>query len=188
MIDKEILKASQILREGGIIAYPTDTIWGIGCDATRAEAVQRIYDLKRRQDSKSMLVLVSSLDMLRSYVSRMPDRALEILQKAERPTTVIYPGAKNLAPNLIAEDGSVGIRITGEAFSQGLVASLGSPLVSTSANLSGEASPSFYAEISRAILDKVDHVVNWRRDETEAASASTILKIERGGKIITLRP
>ena len=188
MIEQEISRALQVIRGGGIIAYPTDTIWGIGCDATDPEAVQRIYQLKQRHDSKSMLVLVSSLEMLKYYVSAVPSAASELLEKVHRPTTVIYPGAKNLAPNLLAEDGSVGIRITGEAFSLGLVKSLGLPVVSTSANFSGEPSPARFADISPILLGATDYVVNWRREEEEPASPSTILKIDKGGKLITLRP
>ena len=188
MIDSEVRLAGEVLARGGIILYPTDTIWGIGCDATDSKAVQRIYDIKQRDDSKSMLVLVDGVSMLNDYISAMPDQALDLISKANKPTTIIYPGAQNLADNLLASDGSVGIRITSDPFCQALLKFTGKPIVSTSANLSGEPSPSLYLEITQEIIQKVEHVVNWRQDESEAALPSAIIKVESDGRINILRP
>jgi len=187
MIESEVRKAGELLLAGGIILYPTDTIWGIGCDATRSEAVQRIYTIKKRDDSKSMLVLVNGLDMLKDYVSDIPEQALDLISGADKPTTIIYPGAQNLADNLLAADGSVGIRICSDPFCQSLIEYTGKPIVSTSANLSGEPSPAIFREISEKILQKMDHVVNLRQDETEASLPSAIIKVESGGVIRILR-
>lgn len=188
MIESEVRLAGEVLKRGGIILYPTDTIWGIGCDATRSEAVQRIYDIKKRDDSKSMLVLVDGVDMLNDYISKIPDQALDLISNAFKPTTIIYPGARNIADNLVASDGSVGIRIPSDPFCQALLKFTSKPIVSTSANLSGEPSPSIYVEISQKILQEVDHVVNWRQDETEVALPSAIIKVESDGRINILRP
>ena len=188
MIDSEANIAGEVLLSGGIILYPTDTIWGIGCDATNMDAVQAIYDIKQRDDSKSMLVLVNGISMLKDYLKEIPAQALELLAKAEKPTTIIYPGARNLASNLLADDGSVGIRITSDPFCQKLIESAGVPIVSTSANLSGFSSPSLFSEISAKICQQVDHVVNWRQNETEPSLPSTIIKLEMDGRINILRP
>lgn len=188
MIDSEIIKAEEVLESGGIILYPTDTIWGIGCDATNQEAVQHIYTLKQREDSKSMLVLVNGVGMLKKYLSEVPPVALAFLAKTKKPTTIIYPGARNLAGNLVAEDGSIGIRITSDPFCNQLIESCGKPLVSTSANISGEPSPSVFSEIRSHILTQVDHVVGWRQDETEASLPSAIIKLEEDGQMTILRP
>lgn len=188
MMLREINIAGKILKSGGTILYPTDTIWGIGCDATRHKSVQSIYHIKQRADSKSMLVLVSGIAMLEEYVEQIPARALEIIEKAEKPSTIIYPGARNLASNLLAPDGSIGIRITSDPFCKKLIKSTGLPIVSTSANLSGEKAPSSFKEIKKSLLQKVDYVVNWRQDETDPSSPSAILKLEADGSITTLRP
>lgn len=188
MIDSEVREAGKVLAGGGIILYPTDTIWGIGCDATKSEAVQRIYNIKQRDDSKSMLVLVSGTDMLTDYITKIPDQALDLISKVQKPTTIIYPGARNLADNLVAKDGSVGIRIPSDPFCQALLKFTGKPLVSTSANLSGAPSPNVFGEISQEIFRKVDHVVNWRQDETDASVPSAIVKVESDGKIHIVRP
>ena len=186
--DKEDLQqALQVLRNGGIIVYPTDTVWGIGCDATNAEAVKRIYALKQREDSKSMLVLLDSPAKLPYYIGEIPDTAWTLLDccndandendEMMKPLTIIYPNARNLAPNLIAEDGSIGIRITNEAFSKALCAQLKHPIVSTSANISGHPSARFYAEIEQEILDGADYVCRFRRDDDCPAEPSSIIKI-----------
>lgn len=188
MINSELKKAAKVLGSGGIILYPTDTIWGIGCDATRLEAVQLIYALKQRDDSKSMLVLVKGLGMLKQYLHTVPPEALELIAKAEKPTTIIYPGARKLASNLLAADGSVGIRITSDPFCKKLIELTGKPIVSTSANVSGELSPSIFREIKSSILKQVDHVVQWRQDETEGSFPSAIIKLEEDGRISILRP
>ena len=188
MIEKEVHKAGAVLQSGGIILYPTDTIWGIGCDAGRKESVQDIYRIKQRADFKSMLVLVDGVHMLEHYLEKVPEQALEILEKASKPTTIIYPGARHLAPNLLAPDGSIGIRITTDPFCKALIRYTGFPLVSTSANISGEPPPANYNQISDAIRDQVDHVVGLRQDETAAAIPSAILKLEKDGSINTVRP
>jgi L-threonylcarbamoyladenylate synthase len=187
MINRELKKTGAILQSGGIILYPTDTIWGIGCDATRPDSVQNIYRIKQRDDRKSMLVLVDGIDMLEQYIDRVPASAIEIIRKSVKATTIIYPGARNLANNLIASDGSIGIRITTDAFCKQLIKTAGIPIVSTSANTSGKSSPSIYQEIDSDILDQVDYVVKWRQDETVPSGPSAILKLETDGSITTLR-
>lgn len=186
--DKDDLQqALQVLRNGGIIVYPTDTVWGIGCDATNADAVKKIFALKQREDSKSMLVLLDSPAKLPYYIGEIPDTAWTLLDccndandendEMMKPLTIIYPNARNLAPNLIAEDGSIGIRITNEAFSKALCAQLKHPIVSTSANISGHPSARFYAEIEQEILDGADYVCRFRRDDDCPAEPSSIIKI-----------
>jgi L-threonylcarbamoyladenylate synthase len=199
--DKEDLQAAlRVLRQGGIIVYPTDTVWGIGCDATNPEAVARIYALKKREDSKSMLVLLDSAAKLDYYVD-VPESAEMLLQTASdedptsqsdcspaKPLTIIYPNARHLAPNLIAEDGSVGIRITKEPFSNALCAQLKRPIVSTSANISGEPTAKYYKEIVRLILDHTDYVCLFRRDDETPHEPSTIIKINADNSFKIIRP
>lgn len=199
--DKEDLQAAlRVLRQGGIIVYPTDTVWGIGCDATNPEAVARIYALKKREDSKSMLVLLDSAAKLDYYVD-VPESAEMLLQTAcdedsssqsdcspAKPLTIIYPNARHLAPNLIAEDGSVGIRITKEPFSNALCAQLKRPIVSTSANISGEPTARYYKEIVRLILDHTDYVCLFRRDDETPHEPSTIIKINADNSFKIIRP
>lgn len=188
MIDTEVKKAGAIISSGGTILYPTDTIWGIGCDATRQESVQNIYQIKQRADSKSMLVLVNGINMLEEYIERIPTQALEIIEKAKKPSTIIYPGARKLAKNLLASDGSIGIRITSDPFCKKLIEFTGLPIVSTSANLSGEQSPSSFQEIKTSIWQQVDYVVKWRQDDSAPSSPSAIIKLEDDGSFTTLRP
>ena len=186
--DKEDMQeALRVLREGGIIVYPTDTVWGIGCDATNAEAVKRIYALKQREDSKSMLVLLDSAAKLNYYVD-VPETA-EMLLDAEpdKPMTIIYPNARHIAANLIAGDGSVGIRITGEAFSKALCAQLKRPLVSTSANISGRPAAHFFAEIEEAVLKGADYVCRFRREDETPCEPSTIIKVNADGTFQIIR-
>ncbi len=183
----DLRQAVKILREGGIILYPTDTIWGVGCDATNESAVSRIYRLKKREDSKSMLVLLDHEGKLEHYISDVPAIAWELIEVSCKPLTIIYPGARNLAPNLIAEDGSIGIRITGEAFSNQLAAGLGKPVVSTSANISGTAPPERFDDISDEIRKGVDYIVQYRQDEITNAHPSSILKLGTGGQIRIIR-
>ena len=187
MIDSEIKKAVEVILSGGIILYPTDTIWGIGCDATNRKAVQKIYDIKQRDDSKSMLVLVNGISMLEEYLENIPLQALNIIKQSEKPTTIIYPGARNLADNLVAPDGSIGIRITSDLFCRKLIAITGKPIVSTSANISGEQSPAAFHKIKTLIREQIDYVVNWRQDETAPSAPSAIIKLEDDGTITTLR-
>ena len=187
--DKEDLQqALRVLRSGGIIVYPTDTVWGIGCDATNAEAVAKIYALKHREDTKSMLVLLDSLAKLDYYVD-VPEAAEMVLeaQDDQRPMTIIYPNARHLAPNLIAEDGSIGIRVTNEPFSQALCAQLKRPIVSTSANISGEPTPKVFREISRGIIDNTDYCCLFRREDETPHEPSSIIKINADGTFRIIR-
>ena len=192
--DKEDLQAAlQVLRNGGIIVYPTDTVWGIGCDATNAEAVAKIYALKQREDSKSMLVLLDSPAKLPYYVGEIPDAAwamLEAVQDAKdtKPLTIIYPNARNMAANLIAKDDSVGIRITNEPFSKALCAQLKHPLVSTSANISGHPTARFFHEIENEILEGADYVCRFRREDDCPHEPSSIIKIHADGTFQIIRP
>lgn len=183
----DIEKALETLFKGGLILYPTDTIWGIGCDATNAEAVSRVYALKQREDSKSMLVLLNNANRLGQYVSEVPEIAWELIEVTDKPLTVIYPNAKNLAKNLIAEDGSIGIRIVEETFCDTLLSRFKKPIVSTSANISGQPSPTFFDEISEEIKTGVDYIVHHRRDDTIPKQPSSIIKVGVGGTIQILR-
>ena len=199
--DKEDLQeALRVLREGGVVVYPTDTIWGIGCDATNAEAVKRIYTLKQREDSKSMLVLLDSAAKLDYYVE-VPETAEMLLgiqpsaisiqdsdEAEQKPMTIIYPNARHLAQNLIAEDGSIGIRITDEPFSKALCAQLKRPLVSTSANISGHPTARFFHEIEEAILNHADYVCLFRREDETPHEPSTIIKVNGDGTFKIIRP
>lgn len=193
--DKEDLQSAlRVLRSGGVIVYPTDTVWGIGCDATNAEAVAKIYALKQREDSKSMLVLLDSPAKLDYYVD-VPEAAEQLLainecppDEALRPLTIIYPNARHLAPNLIAEDGSIGIRITREPFSQALCAQLKHPIVSTSANISGEPTPKVFREISQQIIDRSDYCCLFRREDESPHEPSSIIKINADGTFCIIRP
>ena len=186
-MNEDIAQSVDVLRRGGIILYPTDTIWGIGCDATNSEAVDRIYKLKKRSDSKSMLVLLGNENLLQQYVKEVPDIAWELLEVADKPMTIIYPGAKNLAPNLIAENGSIGIRIPKDVFCQKLMARFKKPIVSTSANISGQASPSCFADIHFSIKESVDYIVKWKQTVAEKAHSSSIIQLGRNGQIEILR-
>lgn len=188
--DKSDLQAAlKVLREGGVILYPTDTVWGIGCDATNAEAVARIYEIKKRADSKAMLVLLDGAGKLQGYIENVPETAWMLLEanEGQRPMTIIYPHAKNLAPNLLAEDGSIGIRITEEAFSKALCEQLHRPLVSTSANISGEPAAQLFSEISPEILEAVDYVCLFRRDDNSPTQPSSIIKIDDKERINIIR-
>ena len=184
----EIKKIVEVLQAGGIILYPTDTVWGIGCDATNAEAVQKIYQLKQRSDSKSMLLLTDSMAKVQAYVADVPDVVWDLVECADKPLTIIYPEGRNVATNLLASDGSIGIRITNEAFSKQLCMRFKKPIVSTSANISGEPTPAFFAEISDAIKNGVDYVVQARQDDNEKKSPSSIIKFEKNGTFVLLRP
>jgi L-threonylcarbamoyladenylate synthase len=184
----DIKKACEIMRKGGVILYPTDTIWGIGCDATNEEAVKKIYRIKQRYESKAMLVLLDTPDKLGIYVKEVPEIAWDLIALSEKPLTIIYDGAKNLASNLIAEDGSIGIRITREAFSKELCKQFGKPIVSTSANISGKPSPASFEEIDEEIKKRVDYIVAFRQKENRKATSSSILKLGGDGTIRIIRP
>ena len=181
-MNDEIKKACEVMYKGGVILYPTDTVWGIGCDATNEEAVKKVFEIKRRADSKAMLVLVDSPVKVESYVSDVPSVAWDLIDMTTKPLTIIYDGARNLAPNLIAEDGSIGIRVTSEEFSKQLKA-----IVSTSANISGQPAPAVFSEISDEIKNAVDYIVDYRRDETGPAKPSSIIKLGKGGVVKVIR-
>ncbi len=175
------------MEAGGIILYPTDTIWGIGCDATNEEAVRRVYEIKQRSDSKAMLVLVDSPVKVDFYVQNVPEVAWDLIELADKPLTIIYSGARNLAANLLAEDGSVGIRVTNEAFSKKLCQQFRKAIVSTSANISGRPSPANFSEISEEVKSAVDYVVDYRRNETGHPKPSSIIKLDAGGVVKVIR-
>jgi L-threonylcarbamoyladenylate synthase len=186
-MQNDINKALEVLKSGGVILYPTDTIWGLGCDATNPDAVKRIYDIKKREDSKSMLVLMGNPALLERYVDEVPDVAWDLVEITTTPLTVIYPGAKNLAANLIAEDGSIGIRFTKEDFTTRLLQRFRRPIVSTSANISGEVAPAFFDEISEEVKEQVDYIVEYRQDDITPAQPSGIIKLGPGGQIDIIR-
>ena len=185
---KEALAA---LRAGGVILYPTDTVWGLGCDATRPEAVARVYEIKRRSEAKSLVLLAADLDMVARYVKAVPNIAIDLVEVTDRPMTLIYPGAicgaYGLAQNAVAEDGSVGMRIPLPGFWRDLVARLGRPLVSTSANISGEPTPRRFAEIPEEIRAAVDYVVPAPLERGSTGAASQIIKVGLGGEVEIIR-
>ena len=183
----EIKKACEVMRNGGIILYPTDTIWGIGCDATNEEAVRKIYTLKQRSDKKSMLVLLDNPVKLEFYLSDVPEIAWDLIELTEKPLTIIYEGARNLAPSLITDEGTIGIRITDEQFSRELCKQFRKPIVSTSANISGEPSPSQFRQISNKIIEGVDYVVGYRQSDYSESKPSSIIRLGRNGTIRIIR-
>ncbi|WP_321333477.1 L-threonylcarbamoyladenylate synthase [uncultured Bacteroides sp.] len=184
---EDIKKACQVMSDGGVILYPTDTIWGLGCDATNADAVRKVYEIKQRSDSKAMLVLVDSSVKVDFYVSDVPPIAWDLIELADKPMTIIYSGARNLAPNLLAEDGSVGIRVTNEDFSRQLCQRFRKAIVSTSANVSGQPSPANFSEVSEEIKSLVDYVVNFRQNDMSHPKPSSIIKLDEGGVIKIIR-
>ena len=193
---EDLQQALKVLRAGGVILYPTDTVWGIGCDATNAEAVARVYEIKKRVDSKAMLVLLDGAGKLQGYMDKVPETAWMLLEasspeggetKSVKPMTIIYPHAKNLAPNLLAEDGSVGIRITSELFSKALCEQLRRPIVSTSANFSGEPAAKTFSEISEDLKAAVDYVCAFRRNDHTTHQPSSIIKIDEKERITIIR-
>lgn len=186
-MEEDLKKCVEVLKNGGIILYPTDTIWGIGCDATNEKAVKRIYDLKRRADNKAMLVLLDSAEHLDHYVVDVPEMAYELIDVAVEPLTIIYDGAYNLAKNLLGEDDSVGIRISHEKFSQTLCEMFHRPIVSTSANISGHPSAKTFAEIEKEIKQGVDYVVKYRQNDDTPHKSSNILKLGCDGTFKIIR-
>ena len=186
-IAEDIRTAVQTLREGGLILYPTDTIWGIGCDAANEEAVRRIFQLKRREDSKAMICLVDSADRMQRYLRQVPDVAWDVVEYADKPLTLILDGAVNLAPSLIAEDGSVGLRVTKENISHELCYRFQKAIVSTSANISGEPSPACFDEISDEIRQGVDYIMRSRQNDTSKSKPSQIIKLGLDGQIKIIR-
>ncbi len=183
----DIEAAVSVLRGGGVILYPTDTVWGLGCDACNGNAVSRIFDIKHRPSAKSMLLLVADMDMTARHVATVPDAARRILANAKRPTTIIYDCAHGISPLLLAEDGSVGIRIPGYEFCAELCQRLGSPLVSTSANISGQPAPATFSQIDRQIIDAVDYVCETGREGRPQMQPSDIIKVSAGGTVTNIR-
>ncbi|WP_430898702.1 MULTISPECIES: L-threonylcarbamoyladenylate synthase [unclassified Paraflavitalea] len=187
-LEQDIAAAVNTLREGGIILYPTDTIWGIGCDATNETAVAKIYALKKRAESKSMIVLLADERSLLQYIAAPDVQVFDFLETVSKPTTIIYDGAIGLADNVINADGSIGIRICKDELCKAIIKRLGKPLVSTSANISGQASPAFYAEISEDIKQGVDYIMNHRQNDTSPKLPSTIIKWGDNGVYTVIRP
>jgi len=187
MLKEEIAKALKVVQDGGIILYPTDTIWGIGCDATNTEAVQKIYKLKQRAESKSMIILLDTDAKLPSYIRDVPELAYNLIEYAENPLTLVMPGARNISPALIATDGSVGIRVAKHPFCERLIQRLRKPLVSTSANISGKPSPQYFSQVEQEIIDGVDYVVDIDQHSMEIKNPSTIMRLEADGRFEFIR-
>lgn len=183
----DIQTAVEVLQRGGIILYPTDTIWGLGCDATRNDAVQKIYRIKQRHDEKSMLVLLDSQEKLHQYVYEVPEIAWNILEVTDKPLTIIYPDAINLAESLVAADGSVGIRIVQDEFCRRLIRRFGKPIVSTSANISGKPWPESFNTIDESVISMVDYVVTWRQQDAFTGKPSGIIKVGIHGEVKVIR-
>lgn len=186
MMDAEIKTSLKILNQKKLLLYPTDTVWGIGCDATSAEAVAKVFGIKQRSESKSLVILVDSFEMLQKYIPKVPKAVIELLSKTTNPTTIIYNNPVGLAINVVASDNTVAIRIVQNEFCRELIHLFGKPIVSTSANISGNPTPKSFDEIEKSILDSVDYVVNLQRDEVNEKS-STILKVNEKGEITVLR-
>lgn len=185
--EEDIRNAVETMRRGGVILYPTDTVWGIGCDATNAEAVAKVYAIKQREDSKAMICLVDSDNRLQRYVRNVPDVAWSLFEVAVKPTTIILDDAVNLAPNLIAADGSIAMRITQEEFSKELCYRFQKPIVSTSANISGEPAAQNYKDISPELLAAVDYVCMSRRQEHKPHTPSSIIRLRKDGQVEIIR-
>lgn len=186
-MQKEADEAVRVMRGGGIILYPTDTVWGLGCDATNAAAVERIYRLKRSENKKSMLVLCASADMTVRYVNKAPGVAFEVMELATSPLTAILPGAAGVAENLIPEEGTLGVRIPDHEFCRRMLAGLKKPIVSTSANISGEATPVGLQDVAKEVVDGVDFVVNPRFEGKPTRKASSIIAFGEGGEVKIIR-
>ncbi|MGY3054422.1 L-threonylcarbamoyladenylate synthase [Pedobacter sp. UYEF25] len=187
MLQDEIRKSLAVIKSGGVILYPTDTIWGLGCDATDEAAVMRLLKIKNRPPEKSLIILLNTDNKLQSYLSEVPEVAYDLIEFAENPLTVIFSGAKNLAPSVINSDGSVGIRIVKHEFCSTLLDRFRKPIVSTSANLSGKASPQFFDEIDSELITKVDYVVDFERDKRTRTKPSTIIKLGTSGQFEFIR-
>lgn len=186
-MNEDIKQALDVLYAGGLILYPTDTIWGIGCDATNKEAVKKVYELKKRIDSKALITLVDSMAKVEYYIQDVPEIAWDLVELADKPLTIIYDKARNVAENLVAEDGSMAIRVTQEKFSQTLCMRFRKAIVSTSANISGEPSPQSFDEISEEIKNGVDYIIKYRQDDKSKAKPSSIIKLGSTGEIKIIR-
>jgi L-threonylcarbamoyladenylate synthase len=186
-MQEDIKKATECLKKGGVILYPTDTIWGIGCDATNSTAVRNIFLVKKRSGYKSFVLLAADISMLKQYVGSVPEKALELMKSHNKPLTIVYPAGKNVAEEVVAEDGSVAIRIPKDKFCQSLIKSFGKPIVSTSANISGDNPPAVFKEINPAIISKVDYSVHYRRNDENKGAPSSITKVFSDNSFITIR-
>ncbi len=184
---EDIQKALKVLKEGGIILYPTDTVWGLGCDATNAEAVEKIFRIKERDDSRSLIILVNGFQMLERYVRNIPPTASSILDVADKPLTIVYPSGKNLAPGVCAADGSVGIRICADEFCSELITLFRRPVVSTSANYSDSPAPGAFGDIDEKIIGSVDYVVNHRQTDHQKNTPSPVIRVDDNGVIKIIR-
>ena len=187
MLRDEINKALEVLKNGGVILYPTDTIWGLGCDATNVEAVEKLLKIKNRPAEKSLVVLLDADSKLQSYIAEVPEVAYDLIEYAENPLTIVFPGAKNLASNVINADGSVGIRIVKHDFCTSVIQRFRKPIVSTSANLSGQPSPKFFDDIDPEIFESVDLVVDFEQENRTVKKPSTIMKLSPGGQFEFIR-
>jgi len=185
---EDLMQAVEVLHGGGVILYPTDTIWGIGCDATNKEAVEKVYRIKERPVGKSMLILVSDIEMAEAYTQDTPELIWKVMEEALDPLTLIFPHAKNLASNLPAADGSIGIRLPKDSFCQELIRQFGKPVVSSSANQSSKIPPQFYIDISAELIEIVDYVVRWRQDDLQPGVPSTVVKLSKDGELEMIRP
>jgi L-threonylcarbamoyladenylate synthase len=187
MLKDEVAKALKVIQEGGIILYPTDTIWGIGCDATNTAAIKKIYALKQRDETKSMIILLDTENKLESYISEVNPLAYDLIEYTENPLTLVMPGAKNISPALISSDGSIGIRISKHPFCQQLIHRFRKPIVSTSANISGKPSPQYFSQIEPEIIYGVDYVVDIDQHDMEIKTPSTIMKLAPNGTFSFIR-
>lgn len=186
-MNQQIDAAIKVLKEGGVILYPTDTIWGLGCDATNAQAVEKIFKIKQRSESKSLIVLAADADMICRYVKEIPEMAITLLEINDKPMTIIYPGGMGLAQNAIAEDGSVGIRVPEHEFCNALLRKFRKPIISTSANISGKPAPVYFKEIPQEIIDAADFVADAAYESDSTHSASQIIKIGLSGEVEIIR-
>lgn len=185
--EQDVIKSLEVLRKGGVILYPTDTIWGLGCDATNQDAISKIYKIKQREESKSMIILVAEENDILKYVAAPDFEVFDFITAQEKPTTVIYENAVSLPDNLIQEDGSIAIRIVRDEFCRHLIKRLGKPLVSTSANISGDPSPASFKDISKKVKNSVDYIVGWRQEDANPSQPSQILKWNSDGTVSYIR-
>jgi L-threonylcarbamoyladenylate synthase len=187
IFEEDIKNALKVLKSGGIILYPTDTVWGLGCDATNASAVEKIFKIKSRSETKSLIILVSSEAMVERYVEEIPETASRITEVSDKPVTIIYPRGKFLAPGICSDDGSVGIRICVDGFCSELINRFRRPIVSTSANFSGKPSPAHFGEIEDGVINSVDYTVRYRQNDRQRHSSSPVIKINKNGVFRIIR-
>ena len=186
-MNDDLVRATETLKKGGTILYPTDTIWGIGCDATNNRAVMKIFDIKKREDTRQMLILVHDASDIHNYVQTIPEIAFTFIESAKRPLSIIFQNAKNLAASLIGHDQTIGIRVVNDEFCRELIQSLGKPIVSTSANESGKPPPENFSKINKKIKDSVDYIVRWRQNDMKQSAPSDIIKFGENEEIIKIR-